>query len=183
MSDAQPHDEAGRVIPPRFFVAALVIAIGTVLFHIHSYWWSESVTLCDVTLASDEGLVSLNLPLVPIAAKEKPRSNFMIYERGSVDWTCGLATRCSLRKWMSTLDSDAGFMFADFGYWKGSWQSKSRPGSFVVLFVPVWLLGIAAFGIFSALYIRVIRFRLRFVLVAMTVFGGILYLLTLRDVP
>ena len=73
-----------------------------------------------------------------------------------------------------------GFLFADFGYWKGGWQSASRPGPFVVVFVPVWLIGCLMFGICLAFTFRWVRFRLLTLLAAMTLIAGLLWLLTLR---
>lgn len=138
--------------------------------------------LCDVTLTVDEGLVSLNLPLVRIAAKQRPRSEFLIYKRDKLAWSAGEGGKTRLRSWMSSLDQVRcdGAMFADFGYWKGAWQSDSRPGPFVVVFAPVWFAGLLAFGAFALLALGWIRFRLRSLLIATTVFAWLLYLLTQR---
>lgn len=174
---------AARRIPPAVYVAAALIAIGTAAFHVHSYWWSESLTLCDVMLRAEEGLVSLNVPLVRLAAKETPCSGFSICERSANGWKSGgEAGHARLRYWMASLDQVRceGVMFADFGYWKGAWQSDARPGPFVVMFVPVWFVGLAALVGFPAVYFRVIRFRLHTLLIAMTLTAGVAYLLMLR---
>ena len=167
---------------PIIYIVAMAVGACTVLLHIQSYWWSESVTLCDVCWTADEGLVSLQLPLTRIAAKEIPTSEFLIYERGPMIWTSGLAGKTPLRRVMAMLDiiRADGAMFADFGFWKGSWQSNSRPGPFVVLFVPVWLGGVAVFCGYLAFHCRIIRFRVSSLLVAMTLIAGLLRLLTMR---
>ena len=173
-----------RRIPPAVYVAA-AIAVATAAFHIHSYWWSESLTLCDVTLMTDEGLISLNVPLVRLAAKETPRSRFVIYERDATIWKAEDAGHTPLRSWMALLDRGSvraeGGMFADFGYWKGGWQSDARPGPFVVMFAPVWFAGVAAFAGYLAFSFRIVRFRLHTLLILMTLTAGAAYLLMLRD--
>ncbi len=107
----------------------------------------------------------------------------MIYKRDPITWTAGLAGKTPLRSWMSRLNVARvkGAMFFDFGYWKGAWQSQSRPGPFVVAFVPVWLIGLMMFGIFLAFDFGFVRFRLRTILIAMTLAAGLLYLATLRS--
>ena len=73
-----------------------------------------------------------------------------------------------------------GGMFADFGYWKGVYQSESRSGPFVVVFVPVWFVGVMVFGIFLLFYFRIIRLRLSYLFVVITLWAVILYILKLR---
>jgi hypothetical protein len=166
---------------PVVYFVAVIVAVCTVLFHIHSYSWSASATLSDVCAAADEGLVSLSVPLTRIAAKETPASDFKIYERGSNEWTTGATIKCPLRDWMNTVGGHHGAMFADFGYWKGDWQSKSRPGPFVVVFVPVWFLGVATFGIFLAFCYRLLQFCLRSLFVVITMTAALLFLLRMRS--
>jgi hypothetical protein len=164
-------------------MGAALIAVGTAAFHVHSYWWCESLTVCDVTLLSEEGLVSLNVPLVRLAAKETPRSTFSLYHRDGKIWKSGDAGHVRLRSWMASLNEVGceGGMLADFGYWKGAWQSDARPGPFVVMFVPIWFVGTLALAGFVAIYFRVVRFRLHTLLLAMTLTAGVAYLLMLRD--
>jgi hypothetical protein len=175
-----------RFRSPSLWIAAFLIAICTTAFHIHSYWWSEELTLCDVTLTADEGLVSLNVPLTRIAAKESPRSGFLLYERGLGGWTTTVGAEKALFRRVMKMpefvgaNGEYGAMFADFGYWKGGWQSKSRPGPFVVLFVPTWLVGVAVFGVYVAFHLKIVRFRFRTLLIAITLAAGLLWLLTLR---
>jgi hypothetical protein len=180
--EALPDKKTAKPLPLSICIAAALIAASTILLHIHSYWWSESLTLCDVTVRTDEGLVSLLLPLTRIAANESPTSGFLLYKRGPKVWTAGLAGHTPLRNWMTSLDSAGahGGMFADFGFWKGAWQSDSRPGPFIVLFIPVWFVGTTLFGIYLAFHFQLIRFRLRTLLIATTLAAFALFLLTLR---
>jgi hypothetical protein len=162
---------------------ALVVAAATAAFNVHSYWWCETLTLCDVRLCADEGLASLQLPLCRLAAKETAESNFVIYRRVTQGWD-GIgssAAKSTLRNWMSMgAGGSPHAMFADFGYWKGGWQSESRPGSFLVVFTPVWFVGLALYGGFLLIYFGLIRFRLRTILIAFVLAAGLLCLLTLR---
>jgi hypothetical protein len=182
MSETPQNRDVARTQTPIVCVVAIAVTVCTILFHLHTYWWSESATACDITVATDEGLVSLQVPLCRLAAKEMPTLNCLIYERGPTTWTCGRAGKCPLRTWMSQLKKVGcdGAMFADFGYWKGSWQSNSRPGPFLRVFVPVWFVGVVVFGGFLAFYFRIIRFRLRSILIAMTLTAGLMFLVTLR---
>lgn len=171
-----------RRVPGAVWAAAALIAAGTAAFHLYSYWRCVSLQACDVTLRSEEGLVSLNVPLVRLAAKERPRSSFLVYRRDGKAWKSGDAGHARLRMWMASLEQVRcdGAMAADFGYWKGAWQSKARPGPFVVMFVPVWFVGAMALAGFLAVYFRFVRFRLHTLLLAMTLTAGATYLLMLR---
>ena len=63
---------------------------------------------------------------------------------------------------MSILDQTRceGAMWGGFGYWKGAWQSNSRPGPFVVAVAPIWI-AIVVISIFLAmLWSRRLRIRL-----------------------
>jgi hypothetical protein len=182
MSQTSPQCESDRKRPRTIYASAILVAVATLLFHLHSYWWSESVTLCDVTLTVDEGLVSLNVPLVRLAAKRQPIWDATIYRRGPVVWeTDGVAARTPLRTWMALANEPSPrAMFADFGFWKGGWQTESRPGSFIVIFVPVWFVGLAVFGAFLAFRSGYVRFRLRSILIAMALFAVLLFVATLQ---
>lgn len=165
------------------WIVAVMFVAGTAAFHAHTYWWSESLQIADVTLQTDEGLVSLNLPLTRIAANETPAWGFTLYSRAPKIWMAGNARQAPLRSWMVHLgqtDEDWG-VFADFGYWMGSWQSKSRPGPFIILFVPVWFLGLALFGGYLAVHFQIVRFRLRTLFIVMTLTACALFLLKLKD--
>jgi hypothetical protein len=162
---------------------ALAITVATIAFHVHSYWWCETLTLCDVRLCADEGLASLQVPLCRLAAKETAESNLVIYKRSPMGWNGvgSSAAKTTLRGWMRMgAGNSPHAMFADFGYWKGGWQSESRPGPFIVVFTPVWFVGLVLLGAFLLCYFGLVRFRLRTILVAFAVAAGLLCLLTLR---
>ena len=182
MSQSSPRSESDRKRPKTIYIVATVVATATLLFHLHSYWWSESITFCDVTLTVDEGLVSLNVPLVRIAANRQPVWDAMIYGRRVGGWaSSGGAGKTPLRYWMALEEmASVSAMFVDFGCWKGDWQSKSRPGPFVVVFVPVWFVGLGVFGIFLAFRAGYVRFRMRSILIAMALLAVILFVATLR---
>ena len=61
-----------------------------------------------------------------------------------------------------------GAMFGGFGYWKGAWQSESRPGPFIVMFVPIWTVVFALFVSLAIAIWRGVRFRMATVLLWMT---------------
>lgn len=182
MSQSSLQCESDQKRPKVIYIVATVVAITTLLFHLHSYWWSESITLCDVTLTVDEGLVSLNVPLVRLAAKRQPVWDITLYKRGPIVWeTDGVAARTPLRTWMAFKNEPSPrAMFADFGFWKGDWQTESRPGPFVVVFIPVWFVGLAVFGAFLLFRSGYVRFRLRSILIAMALFAVLLFVTTLR---
>jgi hypothetical protein len=60
------------------------------------------------------------------------------------------------------------------------WLPHGDWGAFVVAFVPVWCIGAVVFGGFAALHYGLFRFRVRTMLVVMTLIAGLLYLWTLR---
>lgn len=171
-------------VPPAVYLAAVAVTLCTAMLYASSYWRSISIEMCDVTVTDDEGLFSVNVPLTRLASATSPRSEFVIYEHGPIVWSSGLAGRTPLRSWMSNLEArgPTSGMFLDFGFWKGGWQSDSRPGPFIVLFVPIWFVGLVVFGFYLAFYFRLIHFRLRTMLIAMTVVAGLLWLLMLRQV-
>jgi hypothetical protein len=177
---AQPTGEPRRSRTP-VYIAAAIISIGAILVHVGSYWWSPSITLWDVCLTCDDGLVSLEVPLTRLTATGKPTSNFLLYTREG-GWMAGMAGKTPLRAWMAELNNHRceGAMLADFGYWKGAWLCDARPGPFIVVFVPVWLAAVVAFGIFLAIYYRLLRFRLRSLFVLTALCAVIFWLLILR---
>src|SRR5262245_53751745 len=111
------------------YVAATIIAVCTMLLHICSYRWSPSLTVFDVCVTCDEGLMCLDLPLTRLTATGEPTSNLRLYKRDRMVWTAGAGGKTPLRAWMAMLDTvrAEGAMLADFGYWKGAWKSAARP--------------------------------------------------------
>jgi len=163
------------------YLAAAIIAVCTVAVHALSYSWSPMLALFDVEATFDEGLASLLVPFVRIPEKATPVSTFVVYERRRNGWSAGVAGKTPLRHWMNTFPGRHSAMFAGFGYWVGDWQSKSRPGPFIVVFVPIWFLGVATFAAFLAVYFRWIRFGLRALFVLMTLSAVLLFVLRLRS--
>ena len=91
MPEAQPKHDADQ---PRFrtvYIVAPIFALCGLVLHIRSYSRSDSLTLCDVCLTADEGLVSLQVPLTRLAANETPAFEAVIYERSQNVWTSGRA--------------------------------------------------------------------------------------------
>ena len=161
-----------------------MFVVVTAILTVRSYWRSDSLTVADATICTDEGLISLQIPLVRLARKESATTTWVTYTRGANMWKAGDGGKAKLRTWMSLKDQvgiEAG-MVAGFGYWKGSWQSNSRPGPFIVLFMPIWA-AVAAIVLFAAVFVtRRVKFRISSLLVATAVVGGLLWLLTLRAV-
>ena len=131
-------------IPRSVYGVAILIGLCTALAYASSYW--RSVQFNSATSPSPMmKALSVSLPLVRLAAKASPQSGFLTYDRGPVFWNYdGVAGKTPLRSWMSRLNTVGctGGMFLDFGFWTGDWQSNSRPGPFVVLFVPIWFVGL-----------------------------------------
>ena len=82
---------------------------------------------------------------------------------------------------LDTVRCDGG-MVAGFGYWKGAWQSNSRPGPFIVMFLPVWIAVAAALVAVAVGFWFRVRFTLTTMLLGMTFVGAMLWLLSLRAV-
>ena len=147
----------GRRMP---WVVAGVVAVLTSGITAWSYYYSPSLTVCDLTVQIDEGLVAVNVPLVPIAPGETPRTQFLLYRRGVHTWQAGNAGHMPWRN-LPKVEAFAkdSLLAAGFGYWLGGWQSNARPGRFVVLLLPLW--AVAAFGLLAYLTLRTRRVRLR----------------------
>jgi hypothetical protein len=90
--------------------------------------------------------------------------------------------KATLRNWMSMLDKARceGGMVGGFGYWKGAWQSNSRPGPFLVMFIPIWFAIATSLAMIAVCYWRRIRFGLTNILIGMAFFSVLLWLLTLQ---
>ena len=143
---------------------------------------SDSLTFLDATLCTDEGLLSLQIPLVRRAPSEQPSTQWMTYKRGKNMWDASDGGgKATLRNWMSMLDQVRceGGMVGGFGYWKGAWQSKSRPGPFLVLFTPIWAAIAVTFTLVATLCWRRMQFRLVTMLFGTACVSVVLWLLTL----
>ena len=110
----------------------------------------------------------MNMPLVPIASGETPRTRFLLYRRGVNAWKAGEAGRMP---WRNLPKAEAfandSFLVAGFGYWLGGWQSDARPGRFVVLLIPLWAVATVSLLAYLALRTRPVRLRL-WILFALT---------------
>ncbi|HEY2827297.1 MAG TPA: hypothetical protein VGJ04_06820 [Pirellulales bacterium] len=165
------------------YIAGLCVALATLLVHVASYSWGPSLTLCDLRVDLDEGLVAVELPLTLLAPKGSLTTKFVLYKRTAQSWAVwpsGADGHCPYRNWMYTYRL-GDFMFLDFGYWRGGWQSDSRPGPFLFIFLPVWFVGLSLFGLFLAIRYRLLRFTLRTLLIGIALWSLILWLLTLRS--
>jgi hypothetical protein len=154
---------------------AVSLCVGAILFSVlltfRSYSYSDSFTLYDATVGTEEGLLSLQIPLVRRIPSEPSSTEWATYSRGKSSWeTDGNAAKATLRDWMSMLDTVRceGAMFGGFGYWKGAWQSPSRPGPFIVMFLPIWFAVLTGSMFIALVCWRRVRFRLATILIVMT---------------
>ncbi len=171
----------GKRAVPAIMVAA-AFGLLAVLSSLRSYSRSDSLTLLDSRVATDEGLLSLRLPLTRLAVGERPEVSVMTFERDEIRWTAGPKRKTPLRAWMASQGPKSeGGMIAGFGYWKGTWQSDSRPGPFIVVFAPIWAAFVACYVIFVFFYFSRRRFTIRFMLIATATVAGMLGLLMLRS--
>ncbi len=150
----------------------------------HSYYQSISLTFCDATLATDEGAVTLQIPLVKLAANQRFVTKTIVYRRTQTAWEASNgAMKCTLDNWMAQSDQAwfHGWSMADFGYWRGDWQDEARPGAFVVTFVPIWFVFCIGFLTFAVWPRNWFRWSIRSMLALTSVVGVCLWLLTLRE--
>ncbi len=140
------------------------------------------MTFLDATICTDEGLLSLQFPLVRRAPSEQPSTGWMTYQRGENMWEASDGGgKATLRNWMSMLDQTRceGGMVGGFGYWKGGWQSDSRPGPFLVVFTPIRAAIATTFTLVAIVFWRRITFRLATMLIATACVSAVLWLLNL----
>lgn len=180
--DASKQKPNRRMLRHASFLCAAILAC-SVLATTRSYMRSDSLTLLDATICTDEGLLSLQIPLVRRAPSEQSTTQWTIYSRGKNIWDDNEGGgKATLRSWMSMADQVGceGGMVGGFGYWKGAWQSNSRPGPFLVMFTPIWAVVSVAFTLVATFYLRRVQFRLATILLLMTGVSVVLWLLTLR---
>ena len=180
--DASMQKPNRRLFRNAIFLCAAILAC-SVLATSRSYMRSDSLTFLDDTICTDEGLLSLQIPLVRRAPSEQSTTQWTIYSRGKNIWDANDGDgKATLRNWMSMLDQVGceGGMVGGFGYWKGAWQSNSRPGPFLVMFTPIWAVISVAFTLVATFYWRRIQFRLATILLVMAGVSAVLWLLTLR---
>jgi hypothetical protein len=143
------------------WVIAGVVVMVTTGLTVWSYFYSPSLTVCDLTVQLDEGLVVVNVPLVPIAKGETPGTQFLLYRRDADGWQTGKGARMPWRN-LPNVEAFANdcMLVAGFGYWWGGWQSDARPGRFFVLLLPLWAVALFGFLAYLALRARWVRLRL-----------------------
>ena len=171
-----PH----RTLP----IATLAVLVIATLATVHSYFHSVSVAFCDATICTDEGAVSLQIPLVRFAHDQTFRTELLIYRRGEHVWEHSSAARKStLQGWMAQADEEwfKGASYAKFGYWRGDWQNDSRPGPFIVIFVPIWSVTLVLGIGFVVIRHYRIKWSFRMMLILVCIAGIGLRLLTLRE--
>jgi hypothetical protein len=160
--------------------AAVVVC--SLVVTLRSYHRSDSLTFLDATVCTDEGLLCWQIPLVRKASNEPSApAQWITYTRGKNMWETDGGGKATLRNWMSMLDQVRadGSMFWGFGYWKGAWQSNSRPGPFLVVFVPIWAALASLFALVATVCWRRIQFSLATIMIATGCVGVALWLLTL----
>jgi hypothetical protein len=170
----------------QLMILATTIAVCSVLATWRSYDYSDSLTFGDATVCTDEGLLSLQIPLVRRAQDEQMVTQWTTYTRGKEMWETGDGGgKSRLRFWMSILEMARceGGMVGGFGYWSGAWQSSSRPGPFIVMFVPIWFVIATMFSMIAIFYWRRMRFRIATMLLGTVLISALLRLLTLPAPP
>ena len=137
MDDAtQPQRTNRRKTASLTFVLVVACLVSSTLLTVRSYRRSDSLTLADVTIRTEEGLIWLLVPLVRLARTEEATTEWTTYKRrrGFPVWetenTEMITLRLSVKNSQNTSDLDAGFMWG-FGYQTGSWLSDSRPGPYI----------------------------------------------------
>jgi hypothetical protein len=168
----------------RLMIGGVVAITCAAIATLHSYHRSISLTFCDATLSTDEGAVSLQIPLVKLAANQKFVTSAIVFRRTQMGWEAsGGLMKCTLGNWMAQHDEQwfRGWSIADFGYWCGDWQNESRPGPFIVTFVPIWFVFCVAFVAFAVVRRNWLRWSIRSMLILTSVVGVCLWLLTLRE--
>ena len=165
--------------PQAVYIVTALIAVGTAAFYAHTYWWSESLTLRDVNLTTDEGLISLTLPLTRLAANEKPsRGFYSTIETLRQVWTAGKAGRAPLRYWMAHLDKFRadGRSLRTLAL-EGQLAISVSARTFMLADRAAWLVGLAIFGVYMVCRYRACTVQTTTLFIAMTLTAGAIYLL------
>lgn len=178
-------------------LAAVLVVAGvaaSTLLAVRSYSYSDHLTYNDVELATDEGLLSVMVPLVRLAIGHEAKNDWKTYTLVKVNgwkterWAAGRRTKFRVREYVAMLgqrgddETIRSGMFLGFGYVlaDAAWTSNSRPGSLLWIIAPIWAVGavsIAAIGV--PIYFRA-RFGIRSLMLLTLVAAVILLLPTLR---
>lgn len=168
----------------RIAVASLAFAASAfgVLLHVSSYWWSPSLRLLDVEVQTDQGLVVIHLPLTRLEPDASPESRFVLYRADATrkGWFAEGRGRSQIRGFLEYIRYENAFLFADFGYWLGAWQSEARPGRFLYVLAPCWFVALGVFLLSLAVYFRMARFSIRALLALTAMCGAAVWLLNLH---
>ena len=78
---AEPQRRSSRKTACLAVVLVVAWLVPSAVITFRSYSRSDSLTIADATLRTDEGLVSLQIPLVRLASTEKATTNLTTYAR------------------------------------------------------------------------------------------------------
>ncbi len=168
-------------------VFALVIVCLTLWIHFRSFSRSEDVTLFDVSLFTDEGVLTLKFPLTRLTKEGECHSQVRVFIRDKQNWKSGPSNRSTHKNFLQTLNSNASpfgpvktsnvpnqkqrrnhFDLAGFGYLYGDWLSEERPGPWLKLFVPIWFTGLCFLIVVLTFGRRLLKYKLSAVIGLMT---------------
>ncbi|MFK8115306.1 MAG: hypothetical protein AB8B91_24110 [Rubripirellula sp.] len=167
-----------------FWLSAAVTFTFGVFATIHSHSYSVQLTFCGASLSTDEGAIAFQLPLVRRAVNQPFITESIVYRRRDDTWWAPSGARkCPLAVWMTLSDKVwfEGGSIGKLGYWKGSWQDASRPGPFVVVFAPIWLVALILFAVFALAIQYRLKWSLRLILCVASLAAICLWLLTLKQ--
>lgn len=173
-----------RTVALTFALIAAWLACSTLLT-IRSYWRSDSLTLTDVTVRAEEGLIWLRVPLVRLARTEEATTQWTTYKRRNdapvweTETTEIITLRLMVENIEATVETDAGLLWG-FGYLTASNMSNARPGRCITVIAPIWAVSAMLTIVVGVFIRRRIRFGLRSILVGTALVGGLLWLLALR---
>ncbi len=133
------------------FVVCLIAFVFVVVLTIRSYSYSDSLTYCHVTIATDEGLASITLPFARLA-KTAHTTKWETFDRFSTSrdeiWISKTSTKSRLREYMAILarGNNPAIMhggYLGFGYISQAIEASndSGQGRIVLVFVPIWAIG------------------------------------------
>lgn len=154
-------------------VCTVAIAVASVLT-IRSYSYSDSFAYCHVTIATDEGLVSITLPFARLA-KTAHATKWETFARANTShgerWVAKTATKFRLREYMAILARGNHPAIAHGDYFGFGYLSQilgasadSNQGRIVLLFAPIWAIGALGTLVFCVPLIRNTRIGVRWIL-------------------
>ncbi len=167
-------------------VVAVMFVAATIVSTVLSYRYSDSITVLDSTVCTDQGLFSFQIPLCRLAstAPTSHEARRFVWNEGM--WKSGTnGGKCALRVWMTAQEVKESVpnmaMVADFGYWVGGWQSEARPGPFIVVFAPIWFVWLIGYLMFLAIVKYKPQFSIRILFIGISLMAVLLWAITLRS--